>query len=178
MEANLTLYQLSAEMAEIEAVLEANGGELTPELEKAMALNAADLSKKVDGYGTLIRKFAATSDICKAEIARIQAIKQTCDKSGKRLKDHIAETMAAFGIKSLEGDLTKVTLITSKATEVEDDKVLAPYAAAIEALQQRLPDYIKLEAKVSKTALKEKFSGSDVAPEGVTFTETKSLRIR
>lgn len=178
MENNLTLYQLSAEMAEIEGILQENGGELTPELEKAMAINAADLSKKVDGYGTLIRKFAATSEICKAEIARIQAIKQTCDKSGKRLKEHIAETMAAFGIKSLEGDLTKVSLVTSKATEVEEDKVLAPYAAAIEALQQRLPDYIKLEVKVSKTALKDKFAGSDVAPEGVAFTETKSLRIR
>ena len=178
MENNLTLYQLSAEMAEIEGILQDNGGELTPELEKALAMNATAMQKKVDGYGALIRKFAATSEICKAEIARVQGIKATCDKSVKRLKDHIAETMDAFGVKALEGDLTKVTLVTSQATVVDDAQVLAPYAASIEALQQRLPDYIKIDVKVSKTALKERFAGTDVAPEGVTFTETKSIRIK
>ncbi len=178
MESKLTLYQLSTEMAEIEAILESNGGELTPELETLLDDNSVALAKKVDGYGTLVRKFAATSDICKAEIARIQAIKQTCDKSAKRIKDHLADVMAAFDIKSLEGDLTKVTVVTTRATEVNEAQVLAPYAAAIMALQERLPDYINLEAKVSKTALKERFAGSDVAPEGVTFVEHKSIKIR
>ena len=114
---NLTLYQLTEEEQAIEAALIDNGGELTPELEAAMAANAAALTKKVDSYGALVRKFAATSDICKGEIARIQGIKATCDKSVKRLKDFVAQTMDAFDLKTMEGDLTKVTLITSKATK-------------------------------------------------------------
>lgn len=175
---NLTLYQLTEEEQAIEAALIDNGGELTPELEAAMAANSAALTKKVDSYGALVRKFAATSDICKGEIARIQGIKATCDKSVKRLKDFVAQTMDAFDLKTMEGDLTKVTLITSKATEVDEEKVLAPYAALIAALQEKLPDYIQIKATVSKTALKERFAGSDVAPEGVTFTENKTIRIK
>lgn len=175
---NLTLYQLTEEEQAIEAALIDNGGELTPELEAAMAANSAALTKKVDSYGALVRKFAATSDICKGEIARIQGIKATCDKSVKRLKDFVAQTMDAFDLKTMEGDLTKVTLITSKATDVDEEKVLAPYAALIAALQEKLPDYIQIKATVSKTALKEKFAGSDVAPEGVTFTENKTIRIK
>ena len=175
---NLTLYQLTDEEQALEAVLIENGGELTPELEAAMAANAAALTKKVDSYGALVRKFAATSDICKAEITRIQGIKTTCDKSVKRLKDFVAQTMDAHQLKTMEGDLTKVTLITSKATEVDEEKVLAPYAALIEALQAKLPDYIQIKATVSKTALKDRFAGTEVAPEGVTFTENKTIRIK
>ena len=178
MENTLTLYNLSAEMAEIENTLMENGGELTPELEAKLATTSDALTKKVDSYGALVRKFAATSDICKGEIARIQGIKATCDKSVKRLKDFVAQTMDAFDLKTMEGDLTKVTLITSKATEVDEEKVLAPYAALIAALQEKLPDYIQIKATVSRTALKERFAGSDVAPEGVTFTENKTIRIR
>lgn len=175
---NLTLYQLTDEEQALEAVLIENGGELTPELEAAMAANAAALTKKVDSYGALVRKFAATSDICKAEITRIQSIKTTCDKSVKRLKDFVAQTMDAHQLKTMEGDLTKVTLITSKATEVDEEKVLAPYATLIEALQAKLPDYIQIKATVSKTALKDRFAGTEVAPEGVTFTENKTIRIK
>lgn len=175
---NLTLYQLTEDAQAIEAALIENGGELTPELETALAANSEALTRKVDSYGSLVRKFAATSDVCKAEIARIQGIKQTCDKSVKRLKEFVAQTMDAFNLKTMEGEITKVTLITSKATEVDEDAVLAPYAAIVEALQAKLPDYIQIKATVSKTALKDKFAGSDVAPEGVTFVENKSIRIK
>lgn len=174
----LTLFQLSAEMAAIEAALIDNGGELTPELEKAMAETSEGLVRKADGYGVLLAKFASVSDACKAEIDRIQAIKKTADNSVKRIKNHLAETMAAFEMKNLEGATHKFTLTKTTGTAVDEETVLRPYADKIAKFQDSLPEWLTVTPKISKTVLKDTFKDSDVKPEGVDFVETLTLRIR
>ena len=68
---NMTLYSLSEQMALIEATLEANGGELTPELESAWEETRESLIQKVDNYNALVQKLKAYSDNIKAEICRL-----------------------------------------------------------------------------------------------------------
>ena len=46
-----TLYELTGQMAAIEAALEETGGELTPELEELWAETAESLQAKVDTLG-------------------------------------------------------------------------------------------------------------------------------
>ena len=43
---NLTLYQISEEQQRLNAMLEESGGELTPEIEEALAINRDNLQVK------------------------------------------------------------------------------------------------------------------------------------
>ena len=56
--------------------------------------------------------------------------------------------------------------------------MLAPYARHIQQLESRLPDYLTVEIKVSKTALKEAIKAEGVMPAGVAESESLSLTIR
>ena len=177
MENNLTLYNLSAEMAAIENALIENGGELTPELEAALATTSEALTKKADDYGAVINKFQSVADACKAEIDRIAAIKKVADNSVKNIKAHLAATMDAFGIKKLDGVTHKFTLVKTPATECDEDTLLAPYAAQIAALADKLPAWVTIKASISKTELKA-YKDAAVKPDGVAFVENNSLRIK
>lgn len=171
-----TLYELTAQMRQIEDTLEETGGELTPELEETWNETGESLVAKVDNYNALINHMDAYCKNLDTEIKRLQALKKTGDNSLKRIKEHVRDVMIANGIDKLEGEYCKMSLSTSTSTEVEDDVVLQPYLSRLELLH--LPAWITADLKVSKTALKEAFKGKDVMPAGVTFKENKSLRIR
>ena len=174
----LTLYQLTAEMADLEAALIENGGELTPEMEAAWTETSEALTKKADGYGTLLNKFDAASKNIAAEIERLQALKKTADNSVKRIKAHLVAAMTDFDIQHLDGELHKFSLSTTTATETDDEVLLAPYQEKIDALQADLPAWLTLSPKISKTELKAAYKGKDVTPAGLRFVENKSLRIK
>jgi hypothetical protein len=86
--------------------------------------------------------------------------------------------MGTFGIRKIEGDLCSMTRTTSKALEVNEDLLLMKYSDRIAELREALPDYIEVELKVSKTAIKNAFKDSDILPEGCVFVENESLRIK
>ena len=100
---NRSLFQLTADMAAIEDALYETGGEWTPEIEQALQETAQSLAVKTDSYNALMRKFSTQADVIDAEIKRLTALKKTCQNAEKRLKNHICETMGAFGIEFDEG---------------------------------------------------------------------------
>ena len=171
-----TLYELTGQMAEIENLLEENGGEMTPELEEEWTETSESLTRKVDNYNTLITKLSDYSENVAKEIKRLQAIKKTYDNSVRRLKDHIADVMKANGIAKLEGNFCKMSLSSSTSTEVDEVTMLAPYYAKVGLLE--LKPWIFCELKVNKNILKETFKDKEVMPEGVKFVENKTLRIK
>ena len=171
-----TLYQLTAQMRQIEDTLDETGGELTPELEEAWQETGESLSVKVDNYNALIIKMENYAENLAAEIKRLQALKKTADNSLKRVKDHVKDTMIANGMTRLEGAYCKMSLASSTSTEVDEEILLQPYISRLERLM--LPEWITAELKVSKTALKEAFKGKDVTPAGVRFVKNTQLRIK
>ena len=81
-----TLYQLTNQMAEIEAMLEETGGEITPELEAVWNETSESLPQKVDGYNQVLRNLTAYASNLADEIKRLQALKKTLGgltRSGK-----------------------------------------------------------------------------------------------
>ena len=176
----MTLFALTEQMADIEAMLEETGGELTPELEAQWAETRESLVKKVDNYNALVQKLKAYSDNIKAEQDRLAKLKKTADNSLRRITDHIKAAMEEFDMKNLEGDYCKMSLRAYTSMEVDEELVLAPYNAALERIAARLPKYITLEAKISKTAIKEatKELPEGVDLPGVTFKENTSLIIK
>ena len=171
-----TLYNLTSQMADIEAILEETGGELTPELEEAWQETSESLTTKVDNYNALLIKLGNYSDNLAAEIKRLQGLKKTSDNSVKRLKEHIKDVMERFGIQRLEGNFCKMSLSSSTSTEVDEETVLMPYVARLDRLM--LPSWITCEFKVNKTELKNAFKDKDVTPGGVRFVKNTTLRIK
>lgn len=174
----MNLYQLTAEQARIEALLEENGGEITPEIEEALTLTAEALPRKVDGYGVLIRQFAAAEAACDAEIKRLQGLKKTAQNAQRGMKDRILYAMQTFGYDKLAGETTKFSTRKSTAVEVDDDTLLAAYRDKIEAFAASLPAWLNLEVKVSKTAISNAYKQSGLTPEGAQVVENTSLIVK
>lgn len=172
------LYELQGTMYEIEQALDDNGGELTDEL--AALLNDTELSirQKADGYRAVIAKFNDKADAADKEIKRLQEIKKTAKNAEKRLKEYILSVMGTFGLKKIEGDLCSMTRTQTKALDVDEDLLLLAHREKIDALQASLPDYLTIEVKVSKTAIKSKFKDTDLLPAGCKYVENESLRIK
>ncbi len=173
-----TLYELTAQMAEIESILEETGGELTPELEAAWCETRDGLLSKTDGYNALIQKLKASETAIDNEIKRLQNLQRTARNGQKRLKDHILECMGTFGIDRLDGQLCKMSIRESRSLKVDEDTVLSPLRSRIDDLNAKLPDYVTVEVKVSKTLIKDQFKGTDVLPSGCEWVKGKSLQIR
>lgn len=173
-----SLFQLSADMSAIEDALWENGGELTPELEQALTETEQSLAVKTDGYNSLIRKFASQADVIDAEIKRLTALKKTCQNAEKRLKNHICETMGVFGIDKLEGQYCKISRAKTTSIETNDELLLATCLPAIAAINESLPPYIRVEPKISKTAIKEYQKTEGILPAGAEVVENWSIRIR
>lgn len=173
-----TLFQLSADMAAIEDALWENGGELTEELSLALQETEMSLAKKADGYNALLRSFAATKENIKAEIDRLTKLKKTAENAEKRIKQHICDTMGAFGIDKIEGDKSKISRFKTTAIETNDDMLMFSYQKNLDDLNAILPPYIRAEMKVSKTAIKEFQKEQGILPAGAEVVENYSLRIR
>ena len=174
----MNLYELTAEQARIEDLLEENGGEMTPEIEEALTLTAEALPKKVDGYGVLIRQFAAAEAACDAEIKRLQGLKKTAQNAQRNLKDRVLFAMQSFGYDKLAGDITKFSTRSSKSVEVDEAVLLNKYYGKISEFVASLPDWLTLEIKVSKQAIKDAYKATGVTPEGAQVVENVNLMMK
>lgn len=172
------LYELQGTMLQIEYALEENGGELTDELAELLTDTELSIKQKADGYRAVMAKFSDKVDAVDKEIKRLQDIKKTAKNAEKRLKEYILGVMGIYGIKKIEGDLCTMTRTTSKALDVNEELLLSAFNEKIAELQAQLPDYLTIEVKVSKTAIKNKFKDTDLLPAGCAYVENESLRIR
>lgn len=172
------LYELQGVMLQIEQTLEDNGGELTDELAELLTDTEISIKQKADGYRAVMAKFDHKIDAVDKEIKRLQDIKKVAKNSKERMKEYILGVMGAYGIKKIEGELCTMTRTTAKSLEVNEEMLVEPHMARIAELQKALPDYLTVEVKVSKTAIKNKFKDTDILPAGCAYVENDSLRIR
>ena len=138
---NLTLYQITQEQARLNAMLEETGGELTPEIEEALAINAENLQVKAGGYGITILKYDAMADAAAAEIKRIQAIKKTCENIVDRMKKTLVKAMQDFDTEAIETGTMKLGLHKSTSVQIDDESKVPA-------------DCKKIKIEISKTDLK------------------------
>lgn len=172
------LYELQGTMYQIEQALDENGGELTDELAELLTDTEVSIRQKADGYRAIMAKFSDRVDAVDKEIKRLQDIKKTAKNAEKRLKEYILGIMGIFGLKKIEGELVTMTRTSVKSLDVNEEVLLSSYSDKIAELQASLPDYLTVEIKVSKTAIKNKFKDSDLLPAGCAYVENDSLRIR
>lgn len=173
-----SMFNLMEQMNQIEGIIYENEGEMTPELESAWDETQESLTAKTDGYNSLIQKFKASEVAIDNEIKRLQNLKKTVTNGQKRVKSHLLDLMNKFGYDKLEGNFCRMSIRKSKSLNVKDEMILFPFRGKIDELNALLPDYVTVEVKISKTAIKEQFKGTDVLPAGCEYVENETLQIR
>ena len=161
-----TLYGITAELNGILAQLEELGGEITPELEQALAINEEQFVAKAEDYGHAILNLKGMAAAAKAEKERLAGLQKFYENTQKRLTDALSNAMQVFGHDKVENATMRISLRHSTATEVDDlDAVPAEYKTT------------KVEVVADKTAIKKAIQSGEDVP-GAHLVENVSLQIK
>lgn len=160
----MTLYHITSEQLRINELLEESGGELTPEIEEALMLNAENFEIKADGYIESISRYKALAEAADVRIKEMQRIKKTSENIEKRLKERLLQAMMVMGVDKMEIGLRKLSIRNTSAVNITDE-------AHIPA------EYIIIEPKYDKTRIKDALKSGDVIP-GAELVTNKSIQIR
>lgn len=119
-----TLYTIAEDQRIINAMLEENDGELTPEIEAAMQITEENFIDKAEAYGATIAEYDAQAAACALEIKRLMAYKKTCENVSKRMKERMAEAMHAFGRDKVSAGTFRFSFRNSTAVVVENEDII------------------------------------------------------
>lgn len=162
----LTLYGITAELNGILAQLEELGGEITPELEQALAINEEQFVAKAEDYGHAILNLNGMATAAKAEKERLAGLQKFYENAQKRLTDALSTAMQVFGHEKVENATMRLSLRHTTATEVDDlDQLPAEYKTT------------KVEVVADKTAIKKAIQSGEAVP-GAHLVENVSLQIK
>ena len=161
-----TLYGITAELNAILNQLEELGGEITPELEQALAINEEQFVAKAEDYGHAILNLKAMATAAKAEKERLSALQKFYENAQKRLTDALSNAMQVFGHDKVENATMRLSLRHSTATEVDDlDAIPMEYKTT------------KVDVVADKTAIKKAIQDGIEVP-GAHLVENVSLQIK
>ena len=113
------LFQVTGSMLQIYQELEEVGGELTPELEEALAITQENLDVKVQNYNYLINVNNFNNLAIDSEIERLKAIKVSNNKLTEILEERLLVAVKSLGIEDkgvFTLKLPTITLKTRKST--------------------------------------------------------------
>jgi hypothetical protein len=161
-----SLYNIEQEYLEIANQLE--DGELSPELETALAINEKELQGKAIAYAYVIKESEDTVSVIDAEIKRLQGLKKTEQNKAKRLKETISNAMELYGITEIKTETLKLNFRRSEGVICTDESVGVPSEFATV-----VPETIKPNLVAIKAAIKE---GIEVT--GFEIEERYSLQIK
>ena len=161
-----TLYGITAELNAILNQLEELGGEITPELEQALAINEENFAAKSEDYGHAILNLKGMAAAAKAEKERLAALQKFYENACNRLDNALKTAMVATGHDKVETPTMRLSLRHSTATEVDDlDAIPAEYKTT------------KVEVVADKTAIKKAIQQGEEVP-GAHLVENVSLQIK
>ena len=195
-EANAEYERLSAELDEM---YEDNGGEVTEVTEEMQQrIDALDALKKsiiddivanADDYAEIALNKAAQQKILEAELKALkEEQKKVVDRCQSRInkyarsvdfwKDNFDQAMQIAQLTKIGGAKTdhrhSIYYMTSNSVDVDEERVLVPYQAAINALKAQLPAWCSLNISINKTELKK----AETLPDGAAIVQKKSLLIK
>lgn len=162
-----SLFHIQQDYLQLAAILEDNGGEITPEIEETLAVNQEQLQVKGVNYAFIIRQLIGESDMIKAEMDRLSKLMKSKVASADRLKNVLKSAMELYGIESIKGDLINISLRNNAASVKIENEDALPKEFVTEKIT-KTPD---------KKALKEAIeSGQEI--KGVSLTRSRSILIK
>ena len=158
-----SLYHIEKEYLEIITQVDELQGELTPELEEALKINASQLQGKSIAYLEFIGSKETLNTRIDDEIKRLQAIKKSNNNLIKNLKERLLNAVKLFG--DFEVGLTRFGTRKSSTTVVQDVNTL-PKEYKVR----------KLTETADKKAIKEALQRGEKI-EGCEIVENLNLKI-
>ena len=159
-----TLYTITEDQRLINAMLEENGGELTPEIEEAMQITEDNFISKAEAYGATISEYDAQADACAQEIKRLQAYKKTCENVSKRMKERLTDAMHTFNTDKVTAGTFRFSFRKSTAVVIENEEMIPD-------------DFFKTERTLCKKELMDALKAGEVIV-GATLETRQSLQMR
>ena len=159
----ITLYQISEDQRRLNAMLEETGGELTTELEEALAITEQNFVTKAENYGKAILHYKQMVAAAKAETDRIKAIQKTCENAIARMEERLRDAMILFDKPKVEMATLKLSLRKSDRVVIDDENNLPA-------------DCIVVKTEVSKTEVKRHLKAGETI--GAHLEENQSLQIK
>lgn len=123
----MNIYQIEQEFLIISNEIIESGGEITPEIETALAINKDQLQNKGINYGYVIKSLESDVTNIDEEIKRLNALKSSRVKTTELLKNTIKQAMQMYGIEEIKTATLKINFRKSESVEVDADVVLDMY---------------------------------------------------
>lgn len=164
---NLSLYHIQAEYLQLAQQLLDSGGEVTPEIEEALAINKDNLQNKAVQYTLIMRDNENDLMILEKEINRLSALKTSREKSNEKLKETVSNAMTLYGVTEIKGENFKLSFRKSTSLKITDESKIAPF------FKESVPATTKLLNADIKKAL-----ANGEAVEGAELVEKMNLQIK
>lgn len=158
-----SLYGLALEALRLsQAILESNG-EITPEVDALLVVNAQDLAVKADAYDAVITRLQAEEELWRTRRNECEKMLRAHEELQDRLKDRLKEALKAMGKDEIRGDQIRFKLTRAKSKLVLGNDLP----------QDCYMPVTKLE--IDKERVRERLEAGEVIP-GATLVESVALR--
>ena len=124
-----SIYNIQQDLLEIFDQIEANEGEITPELEEQLCISQDEFEDKIRSYTCVVRQLECDLAAIKDEKARLDSLKKSKEKTIERLKNVMRDAIMYFGetsksgVKFIDYGTGKVSLRKSESIELDEDKL-------------------------------------------------------
>jgi hypothetical protein len=118
------IYNISKEYLELVEQIETNEGEITPEIETALAINEGEIKQKGVAYVAVIKTMESDIKTIDDEIKRLTALKKSRGNIVNNLKDRLEYALNLFEIDEIKTELVKINFRKSKSVVVDDIDLL------------------------------------------------------
>jgi hypothetical protein len=146
-----TLLNIRQEYSNMLQEIEQNEGELTPELEDALAINAQELSEKSLAYVEFMGNLNAQNNRIEEEIKRLQSLKRKNTQVLDFLQKGLVQAVNEFG--TIRTGTYTIGVRQSEECVIEDsDKVPEKFKT------------VKMEVQVDKLAVKKAIKSGENVP--------------
>jgi hypothetical protein len=180
------MYHIRAEHLGLLKEIEEAEGELTPEMEQALALTEEEFEDKAVSYGFVVKSFEDVEELLDKEIKRLTALKQKATRRAETFKNRLDEAMRQFGVEKIDTPILKLSFRKSNPVELAEDfedKFLENVSIEIvpkdgaPAEIAKLVEYFDVKAAVSKKRIGEALK-TGLKISGAAMFEKKNLQIK
>jgi hypothetical protein len=141
-----SLYHIQAEYIALASALEV--GELTPELETALAINEAELQQKAIGYAYVIKEREANIEVIENEIARLTALKRSEQRVTESMRSAISNAMQFYGVHEVKTPTVRLSFRKSEGLIGQADNLADEFITLVP--EQRTPNKAAIKAAIKE----------------------------
>jgi hypothetical protein len=173
----MSLYEIGVEGLELNEILTASDGELTPDTEQRLDAFLKSGKEKIDAACKVVQSLEASANSCLEEAKRLNERASSFLRNRDSLKSRILGAVDAAFDGKVKSNLFTVWGQTSVPTIAFD---VAP-DADLASIQKVYPEVVRTKYELDKQTLKSMRAQGQTLPNAVTVTEnpgTRYLRIK